>query len=284
MNEGQTASRSKFHEAPLVVFSALVSAGAGTGVTHFVFALSDLASFLPPSGLPALIACLLAIGLLASMAHLGRPGGVTDGLRRIGRSPLSNEGAVAVLALAGAALSSIVPDTNFLFAPVWYLTVGACVGTLISLGAVYRIPGRPGWGGGVVFQPLIAGMIAGWVLWRMAAPGPMPFPFFAILIILVLTDLGITASRILVLAGHREESTPSHPQLFALRNTLLLLRCLFVDLLPLLFAATGHWSLATVAVAVGVFVDRTSFYGLGLKETTEAEIARVEGILESLPD
>jgi DMSO reductase anchor subunit len=280
MNEGQTASRSRFHEAPLVVFSALTAAGAGTALTHLIFSLAGLADWTPSSSVPRLVAVLMGIGLLVSMAHLGRPGGISDALRGTGQSPVSNEVVALSVALGGAVLLALLPNGSTVFAFVWTLTVTACGGTLFLMGVVYRIPGRPGWGGSMILHPTIVGMIAGWFLWRLAVPGPMPVPFFAILILLVLADLGITFRRASVLASDRRMAEPEHPSIFQIRFRLLILRCLLLDLLPLLLAAMEQWRLATLSLGIGVLLDRTLFYGLALQETTEAEIARVEGLLE----
>jgi DMSO reductase anchor subunit len=281
MNEGQTASRSRFHEAPLVVFSALIAAGAGTALTHLLFYLAGLSDWTPPSSVPRLVAVLLGIGLLVSMAHLGRPGGISDALRGTGRSPLSNEVVALSAALGGAVLSALLPTGSAVFALVWTLTLTACGGTLFLMGVVYQIPGRPGWGGSMLFHPAIVGMIAGWFLWRMAVPGPMPIPFFALLVLLVIADLGITVRRVWVLEAGRKTAEPEHPSIFQVRYRLLILRGLLLDLLPFVLAALGQWRLATLSLGFGVLLDRTLFYGLALQETTEAEIERVEGILRS---
>lgn len=277
MNEGLTASEARFHEMPLVLFSALMVFGCGAGAAHLVFTAAGVASLRPPPSLPSLITVLLATGLIVSLAHLGRPQGIFDTFRRVGRSRLSNEVILAGFALIGSSLSSVLPPAHSFFAPVWVLTLVACVSVLLSLGGIYRLPGRPGWGGPVALQPFTAGLVFGGVLWAASVAEPWPVSYAGLMAVVLFLDLAITLWRGVVL--HLAEAVPDHAGFFRLRNMFLPLRLALVDLLPALLLIGGSWRVAVVSVVIGVFLDRTLFYGLGAKRNTEAEVARVEKIL-----
>lgn len=279
MNEGLTASQSKFHEIPLVLFSAVFVMGCGTGATHLLFWAFGIAAFLPPSSLPNLITVLLATGLIVSLAHLGRPQGMFDTVRRVGRSRLSDEVILGGLALLGSGLCSVLPESHPLFAPIWLLTLLACSANLLFLGAVYRLPGHPGWGGPVAFQPATTGLVVGGILWGAAVSLPWPGRYAGMVAVFILLDVSATVWRMLALHRSRRRATPDHPWFFRLRNVLLPTRVILVDLLPMNLMILGLWRTAILSLVLGVFLDRTVFYGLGLKKTTEAEITRVETIL-----
>lgn len=277
MNEGLTASQARFHEMPLVLFSALMVFGCGAGAAHLVFAATGVASLRPPPSLPSLITVLLATGLIVSLAHLGRPQGIFDTFRRVGRSRLSNEVIFAGLALIGSSLSSVLAPASSYFAPVWIVTLAACVAVLLSLGSVYRLPGRPGWGGPVAVQPLTAGLVFGGVLWGASVAEPWPTSYAGMMAVVLFLDLAITLWRWVAL--HLAEAIPEHAGFFRLRNVFFPLRLALVDLLPALLVIGGAWRVAVLSVVIGLFLDRTLFYGLGAKRNTEAEVARVERIL-----
>jgi hypothetical protein len=199
--------------------------------------------------------------------------------RGTGRSSLSNEVAVVAAGFVCAMVSSLLDAASPLFGPVWVLTLLACLATLLALGWVYRIPGRPGWRGLVVLQPLSMGVIVGWIGWSGLVPGSRSSPLLLLLGVFVLLDLAITLFRIAVLHLARGRATPVHPRLFRVRNLLLLARALLVDVVPLQLVVFGRTRAAILCLSIGVLLDRFSFYGLAVKESTESEARRVESLL-----
>jgi len=127
-----------FHEPPLVLFTALATAGAGVGAAHLCLAFLGWAPWVPPAGLMTLIGVLLAVGLLFSVGHLGRPLRSPLALFRVGRSPLSNEVLVLGVTLASSLVAVLLPAGHPLVAP---LSVTVLVTSLLTL------PVDVGWAG-----------------------------------------------------------------------------------------------------------------------------------------
>jgi hypothetical protein len=67
--------------------------------------------------------------------------------------------------------------------------------------------------------------------------------------------------------------------MFERRRTLVALRFALVDVVPAVLLLAGHPSVAGIALAAGVLVDRLTFYGTACARTTEAEIAAIEAAI-----
>jgi hypothetical protein len=68
---------------------------------------------------------------------------------------------------------------------------------------------------------------------------------------------------------------PSHPVLFRARRRVMMVRLVDVNLLPGLFLLAQAPIPAAGFLVIGILLDRYAFYALSLRQTTEAEVDRV---------
>ncbi len=274
----RTAER-RFHETPLVIFTALSVLGAGLPAGHFAAWSLGWVDW-EPGRLPAAVSAgLLVTGLLVSLSHLGRPARMVYALRCIGRSALSTE--VALVALtAGATAAPLLLQHRFpVAAALWGLVAVTSPALLAVLGLVYRVPGQLSWKGAATLTPLLLGLAAGFLTLAAAAGDNARFMFAALA--LLAGDAAGFVLRWKAIEWHSFSGLPSHPSQFTARRRILLLRLADVTLLPTLLMFAQMPAVALVVLAFGVLVDRFSFYALAIRGTTEAEIARVERLLRS---
>jgi len=268
-----------FHETPLVLFTALVITGAGLPAGHFAAWALGLAAF-TPNRWPAAVATILLVGgLLLSLLHLGRPARLVYALRRAGRSPLSTEVILALMTIVPAAAAQLLPFQQTVNTLLWGLVAVSSPGLLLALGWVYRLPGQPSWKGAVALSPLLLGLATGFLA-QAASAAPNARFMFAALIILAADAAGF-AMRWKVMKCDSALGQPVHPALFSARRRILILRLVDVMLLPAIFMLAQAPTVALFVLAFGIFFDRFAFYALAVRETTEAEIARVEHFLRS---
>ncbi len=92
-------------------------------------------------------------------------------------------------------------------------------------------------------------------------------------------DTALLVVRRMALVWPREPVAPRYPAVFARVQAILLARFALIDILPglCLFAGLG-WA-AVALFGLGILADRVGFYGLAAQRTTEAEVARVDGII-----
>ena len=261
----------RLHEWPLVLFTTLAIMGAGLLATPLLAAIVSgtpaVAWALMPVG-----ALLLAAGLAVSLAHLGRPARAPLAARAIGRSRLSTEAVTGGLTLLVGGTAALLPYVS----PILDLAAALCaIAFLVSLGLVYSLPGQQTWRGAVVAMPLTMGLGFGAValagMWDQAtvAVGGVAAAVLA-------ADVALLLFRRLAIAWPREPFAPRHPAIFANRQWWLAARLILIDLLPGGLVLAGLPKGAAGALALGILVDRLSFYGLAAQATTEAEIGRVE--------
>lgn len=275
--------RHAFHELPLVFFTALSTAGAGTGWAFLLRALLGSGSWTVPREGALVSAGLLLAGAVASFGHLGVPLRGFLALRRVGRSPLSDEVLLLILALTGSVARGVLPVAGTVATALSIFTGMISFLLLVALGRVYRLPGQEGWRGPGLVQPLVLGTLFGGL--ALGAPGGQEvggwgFPP-AVVALLLLVDGGFLLYRGRILAFGRRRALPLHPGTFRLRWPLLLGRALLVPVVPLmLLLLSSEGALPALLFLVGgIFVDRWAFYGLAQQRSTEAEVARVEGVL-----
>ncbi len=99
--------------------------------------------------------------------------------------------------------------------------------------------------------------------------------------VLLVLDATFWAARCVQVERSLNRGRPVQSEFMAVRWGIFCLRFLLVSLLPsvLLLFEAGVDALALLGF--GIFVDRLAFYGLAVRETSEAEVARVESILRS---
>jgi DMSO reductase anchor subunit len=258
------------HEWPLVLFTALAVPGAGVYAVRLLAPLAGN-STRTPEYLLAVALGLLAAGAGLSLLHLGRPTRAVLALCRVGRNPLSAEIAlVAALLAAGTLL--LVPGLSPSTVAAVDAASGACaVALLAAFGAVYYLRTRWPWRTVLAFAPLVSGMSAGAVI-LCTAPGARTLLPFALLALAADAALGTRGWR----PPRQRGWLPAHPTISEYRRRLLTLRLVFANLLPAGLLAAGLAPGAAIAVGVGVLIDRFSFYGLAMVQTTEASVADVE--------
>jgi anaerobic dimethyl sulfoxide reductase subunit C (anchor subunit) len=279
MSLRKAPSGKRFHELPLVLFTALAVVAAGIGASRIVLSLAGVGEWLPTREQAAAVAGLMALGIAFSTLHLGRPFRAGLAVRGMGRSPLSNEVLVAGTTVLAAGLVVFEPQGDALTSSAGALVPVLSVGVLVTLGLVYRLSGQPAWRGLVVLGPLLLGLIFGvamqtaWGAWGGSPPLP------DVLVVAFLLDLLLTVARGVSLEEARRLGRAAYPGIFHRRAAILGGRVLLVDLLPPLGFFLG-WGLPAVTVLLaGVVLDRFAFYGLAVERTTEAEVGRVEAVI-----
>jgi hypothetical protein len=184
-----------------------------------------------------------------------------------------------VLFAALALLAGIVTAVLHYVSPILDIAAAvAAVAFLVALGLVYSLPGQQAWRGAVVWMPLSSGLGFGAVslvgIW-----GGAVVAVGAVAAVALGADTGLLIVRRVALEYPRAPLTPRHPSIFARRQVLLASRLLLVDILPGACLFAGLPKGAAGLLALGILIDRLSFYGLACQHTTEAEVARVESLL-----
>lgn len=264
------------HEWPLVLFTALAIPGAGVFAARLLAELVHLA----PAGTDVVLAAAtvaLSTGLVASLAHLGRPLRAPLALRRAGRNALSTEVALAagllVLAVAGL-VPGLAPATRGV------LLRGAGVialGLLAAFGLVYFLPARWPWRTALVATPMVSGLAAGTT--ALLCAGDAPQALSALALVTLLADAAIFAVPWMSGPPGHSSFAPAHPRIFKQRHALIALRCLLVNLVPAGLLIARLPGLALASIAAGLLVDRFTFYGVASILSTESEIQRVERLI-----
>ncbi|MEW5983191.1 MAG: DmsC/YnfH family molybdoenzyme membrane anchor subunit [Acidobacteriota bacterium] len=262
------------HHWPLVTFTSLAIAGAGTVAAD---SLLTVAGGPRETALSGLGAALMLAGLMTSLLHLGRPARLLQAVRRVGGSPLSNEVVLASLALA-AAIASCMAGIGYLWVPfaVW-LSGGSAALFLVSIGLVYGTGGQLTWRGASVLTPLSGGLACGvGVVEGLGQTAGVS----AVSMLVLLADAAIFMLRwrrvtSLAVAGHEGE----HPW-FDRRHELLLTRFLLLDAIPFVLLSASPSLLVPLVAMAGLVADRVGFYTLGVQHTTERELAAVEQAIE----
>jgi len=273
--------RRDFADAPLVAFTSLAIAGAGAVAGRPLLAALGRAPWAGGTAEATLGGGLLFLGLLVSLAHLGRPGRMVQVSRGLGRSALSLEVLLATLVTVGALTAVLLGRVagDIALTHVSH-ALAACLalGFLASLGLVYRLRGQRTWGGPTVLAPATLGLAFGVAL--VVARASDPQVTVPCLVLLGL-DAVVFVARSRVVWRLDGAFVPTHPRLFARRWPLLALRLILVDLITALLLALGHPGGAVSVLAIGVLVDRLGFYGLAAQRTSESEIQHVESLIGS---
>ena len=276
------ASESRgFHELPLVLFAAMITAGGGVGSAQLVCGLVGWTGWVPTREVTFIVVTLLGMGLLSSLGHLGRPIRGHRALHRVGRSPLSNEVAVVGAATLAALSAILLPAEGPWGAGSGVAYVLLAPATLLAVGFVYRLPGQVTWAGLAPFHPLVLGLgfglmvLLGWLPEGVQARGE-----FLILSVLILDGVFVW-DRAKRTWGASGEGIPVHTRLMAQRTSALTLRVLLGILLPAVALLSGWRELATLSLFVNLFLDRFLFYGLAVRVNTEAAVMKAELALKT---
>jgi hypothetical protein len=191
---------------------------------------------------------------------------------------VSDEVVVVGLCLAAAVatmLAPLRPDVANLARAVLGLTAAA---VLVSLGQVYRLGGQCSWRGAAPVSPLVLGLAFGAVF--LLATGGLERGRSGLCLGLLGLDAAVSAVRV----GTTLRSgpcSPVFPALHARGPALLAARLMLVNGLPALALVGGSAAAALGVLALGLIVDRIGFYGLAAQRTTEAELRRVEAVIEA---
>jgi len=273
--------RTAMHEWPLVLFTSLAIAGAGTLAVEPALLSTGAGSATLVRERAAWAAALTALGLAVSLGHLGKPRRLALASRRFGRSWLSTEVVLAALVvLAGAVLASCPAATAWQTAAAAGAALVAWL-FLVSLGFVYRLRGQLAWPAIGAATPLLLGLSYGTVAHGAAAPetlGQVIVPA----VVLLIADAAVVGIRWWRICHLQPWTVFSYPRVSRHRDLLFAGRLLLVNLAPaaLLFASAP--TLADLSLGIGLLIDRIAFYGLAAQHTTEAEVACVESLLSSV--
>ena len=269
-------SQSSGH-APLVWFTSMAIAGAGLVVA---------AAWRSPAATPVQTnvlvdgSVLLAAGIVISTLHLGRWWRAPLAIRGVVRSPLSHEVALASAALAAGLLLWAEYSQERVEPVARAAAVGISMLFLLSIGLVYRLGGQRTWRGASTLLPLTAGLVFGEVYLRAAGRGVDAEA--SALVWVACADAAVYAARwwsVARASGAGPATTRTRWQFHVSMATRLIL----LDAVPLMCLVDGATWAARVTVMVGLTFDRFLFYALADQHTTEAEIARVEDIIQRGP-
>jgi DMSO reductase anchor subunit len=271
--------QTRMHEWPLVLFTALAIAGAGTlAAQPVLLALGVTEPAEVRSQAPWAVA-LVTVGLTVSVNHLGRRRRLLLVSRRFGTSRLSTEVGLAVATVVGgAALGWLPADSAATVVIAWGAGVIAAL-FLLAIGLVYRLRGQVAWPDVAVIGPLLSGLAFGFIACASTTPAALLTTLGPTLVLLGADGL-VFGARWIAIARAEPWLNPSHPALSRHRQWLLMARLVLVTLGPASWLIAGVAALADVSIGLGLLVDRLAFHGLALQHTTEAEIARVEQVLE----
>lgn len=258
--------------APLVWFTALAIAGSGMIAASALHTPADLTS--QAIGL-TVGTIALGAGMLVSLLHLGRKS----------RAPLAVGGFSALsveVLLAGATLVAALALLTTLWQayPAWWTRIASATSAslfLLSIGRVYRLRGQRTWRGLTPLLPLTTGLVCGEFFLQAIgnASTREASPAFWIVAI----DVSVFGFRWWTLARGAAARTPARADVSRLHSSSAA-RLLVFDVVPLVLLDRNAAGLAFAAVAVGLALDRWLFYALADQHTTEAEVARVEAIIE----
>jgi DMSO reductase anchor subunit len=269
----------RFHELPLVLFSALGIAGGGIGAANLLGVLlagGDLAL----ARLEAiLLSALLVLGVLVSAGHLGQPRRGPLALKGVARSALSNEILALGIALAGGLVAAFLPRGHSLLGAAGLLASLGSVAFLLALGAVYNLPGQLAWRGPVVIYPLVLGTAWGLLLGAGTDGGPAAAATARLLWTALLMDGALVLIRNSGMERVRRVGAPSYSRIFRVRGLLMGARLALSTIATPLSFLSSYWGLAVFALSAALLLDRFGFYGLAVRKTAESEVARVEALL-----
>ena len=281
MARNEPRAEAAFHELPLVLFTALATAGAGVGAAQLLLGFMGWASFAPSEWVFAVISTLVAVGLLFSVGHLGRPFRGPFALLRLGKSSLSNEVLVVGAVLATSLLSMVLPAGHPLVVPVGFMALVSSFLLLLALGQVYHLPGQLAWAGPARIHPLVLGIAFGLsILMRSLPDGTQARGEILLLVILSVDGLLVwdRARRIGVALSW---GVPTRPWFMGRRGASFTLRIVLGILLPAGALLQGWLELAGVFLFLNLFLDRLLFYGLAVRRNTESEVMRAEAALRA---
>jgi DMSO reductase anchor subunit len=274
--------RQRAHEWPLVVFTSLATAGAGiVAVQPLRWAISTPTR----AGWNATGAwgpALIALGLLVSVAHLGRPARLFQVRRAVRRSALSNEVMLAGGTVAVAGVAALVSHQSVAGVALRVLAAALATLFLVSLGVVYRLKGQRTWEGAAAAAPVVSGLALGAAV-LAAGSVNASWPVVTLATFLMGVDAGVFAVRWAGFGRLSPALWPAHSPFFPWRHLILGLRLALFDILSVGLLVTGRKGAAVATLAAGLAIDRLAFYVLAVQHTTEAEIARTERVIADLP-
>jgi len=263
-------------DLPLVLFTSFAMLGAGSiGALPLVW-IVDGGVWWPGDAVAMVAISLLGCGLLLSLTHLGRKGRLLLVIRGFPRSPLSLE--VVLTSVTIAALSGVVIFDSRAASLLWSIAVSGSWLLLVAIGLVYRLKGQVTWGGISIVAPLTTGLLWGLLLHAVFATIPVE-EFHLIVYLFIAIDSVVMMIRWNMIERRGSTGEARNQNAFRRRGTLLILRLTFVDLAGVIAYMLAGPVAALVTVTFGVFIDRYSFYALGVQLTTEAEVARIESMI-----
>ena len=270
--------RTPMHEWPLVLFTALAIAGAGTLAAEPLLAAFGAVDPAVAQQRAGWAAMLMVVGLVASLGHLGRPGRLALASRRFGLSALSTEVVLATIVAAGGGVLALSPAGAAFTRVLAWGSAAASLAFLVSLGLVYGLRGQVTWRGAAVAGPLFTGLSYGVVAHAAAAPDSLSRILVPALVLLAV-DGALLGARWRRIGAVQPWLTPAYPHIFRHRHLLLTDRLLLVTLAPAVLLIVSAATLADLSLGIGLLVDRITFYGLAVQQTTEAEVRRVEALI-----
>lgn len=268
-----------FHEAPLVLFTGLATAGAGFGAAHFLLACLGWVPWVASPQVMTMILVLVTVGLLFSLGHLGRRYRSAFALAGTGRSWLSNEVLAVGAVLSTSLLSVILPAGHALVAPTVVAALVLSLFLLFSLGQVYNLPGQLTWSGPARMHPLVLGLSFGFVALMGILPEGTRARSEILALILLSMDGLLVWDRARRIGKALEYGIPAQPWFIRHRVIAFTLRILLGLLLPAAAILRGWPEWAGLSLFLNLLLDRLLFYGFAVRRNIESEVMRAEEAL-----
>jgi anaerobic dimethyl sulfoxide reductase subunit C (anchor subunit) len=257
-----------FREWPLVLFTLLFQAAAGTATVFWVLAAlgrSDAAGQVPAIVifLPAVLSAVL------SLFHLGRPFRAPRSILNLGRSWLSRE-ILLLLTFEAAAAAMVLDEPLGLQAGGAFRLVAALSGPacILMMSKIYTLPAVPDWNSwrtpASFFSSalVLGGLTAGLVIGGLEAPVLILLAAAFVFNLIFAPRFGLAGRRATPL-GFRPNS--AWPAIFAVRSILFAAAILFwLTALILPEAASWlEWAAFSSAV-ISEIIGRLQFYDIPL--------------------
>jgi DMSO reductase anchor subunit len=259
--------------------------GGGLAAGRLPLSILGIAGWTPGRVEGAFVALPVGIGLAVSLLHLGRRSRMLQALRRTGCSALSTEVALAGLTASAASAFCVLPITDRyvgLASLLWSVTALFSLALLFAIAWVYRLPGQLSWGVTAAPSPVVLGLAFG-MLARIQPEyeNVRPTAAIATIFVLLAADGFLYVLRWLSLEQRPDSGVPAHARFFKARRLVLYARLLLAPALPLFAILFDAYGAAEALLAFGIATDRFAFYALALRQTTEAEVVRIERLIKN---
>ena len=154
-------------------------------------------------------------------------------------------------------------------------------GFLFSLIRVYWLPGQITWRGVAALSPIPLSLLFGLVA-NTLGETPVSDAAVRYALVLLAIDAAVWIARCARIMSGQTQGAAAQPGIMTARLWIISGRSLLLMLLLPVALILGSYIVSLGLLGAGLLADRLAFYGLALRQTSEAEVSRVETILKSI--